>query len=122
MPTRRRRRPPWGRQWAIGTGRRFVLVETPAPQPVSALVDGQTLVCRASGVVTATLRVSHERRPPFVVADVAAGEPHLGDEVFIDTAPGRTTVPAPDGPMPSGSPPPAATPEFRANPALPPTR
>ena len=109
----------------IGTGQRFVLVQTPSMQPVSALTDGQALVCRAGGNVTATLRVSHERRPPFVVADVAAGEPHVGDEVFIDTAPGHTKIPDAQSPQPVAVPGvsgPSAPPDFRANPVLPPTR
>ncbi len=106
----------------IGTGQRFVLVQTPSAQPVANLVDGQALVCRAGTVVTATLRTSHERRPPFVVADVATGEPHVGDEVFIDPAPGRTTIPgASAAPSPAVSPG-AAAPDFRTNPGLPPTR
>ncbi len=100
----------------IGTGQRFVLIRTPTWQSGSTLVDGQALICRAGGNVTATLRVSRERRPPFVVADVASGEPHVGDDVLIDTAPGRATIP---GPVVS----PAATPapDFQANPILPPT-
>ncbi len=109
----------------IGTGQRFVLVQTPSMLPVSALTDGQALVCRGGGSVTATLRVSHERRPPFVVADVAAGEPRIGDEVFIDTVPGRTKVPDAQGPLPTtppGASPPVGAPDFRADPVLPPTR
>ncbi len=94
-----------------------MLIQTPSFQPVSTLIDGQALVCRAAGGVTATLRVSHERRPPFVVADVATGEPHVGDDVFIDPAPGRTSSPAQQD-----TPTPAAAPDFRANPALPPAR
>ncbi len=105
----------------IGTGQRFVLVQTPALQPVSTLVDGQALVCRAAGSVTGTLRVSHERRPPFVVADVTAGEPHVGDDVFIDTAPGHTAIPAAQS-SPPASPSPPTAPDFRAEPPLPPPR
>ena len=105
----------------IGTGQRFVLGQTPSAQPVANLADGQALICRVGTAITATLRASHERRPPFVVADVATGEPHVGDEVFIDPAPGRTTVSGASGIPPAVSPGPAA-PDFRINPSLPPTQ
>ncbi len=109
----------------IGTGQRFVLVQTPSNQSAANITDGQALVCRAAGMVTATLRASHERRPPFMVADVASGEPHVGDEVFLDPAPGGAAIPDSPHPAPpasTASPAPAATPDFRANPVLPPTR
>ncbi len=95
----------------IGTDGRFVLVQSPVAALVAGLVDGQALVCRAGGNVTATLHVSRERRPPFVVADVITGAPTLGDEVFIEPVGNRST-PAPTAPA-------APTPEFRANPPLP---
>lgn len=82
----------------IGAGTRFVLIEVPSMgdgQPP----DGQTLRCAASAssdaVTTATLRVTHERRPPFVVADVVTGEPRVGDTAYLAAAP----APVPTGPL-----------------------
>lgn len=95
----------------IGTGRRFVLVQASVAAVAAGLTDGQTLVCRVSGADSATLRVSRERRPPFVVADVASGEPHVGDEVFVEPASNPATKPAAPAPAaPSASPTAAPTP------------
>ena len=97
----------------IGTGGHFVLVEASVPAAATGLADGQALVCRAAGADTATLRVSHERRPPFVVADVDSGTPHIGDEVFVLPAAAQPPViPAAPSPTPS-------VPPFRADPSLP---
>ena len=93
----------------IGTQGRFVLVQSPVATLVAGLTDGEALVCRAAGNPTAALRVSRERRPPFVVADVVSGTPNVGDEVFIEPAGVHASVP----------PTPASAPEFRANPGLP---
>ena len=116
-----------GNVHVIGTGGRFVLVQASVGMAVAGLTDGQALVCRGTGVDTATLRVSRERRPPFVVADVVSGEPHLGDEVFVEPVPNLAAKPAPPA-APSSTPaappvdvPPAAVPApaplFRTNPA-----
>ena len=102
----------------IGTGGRFVLVEASAAAVTAGLADGQTLVCRAAGADTATLRVSRERRPPFVVADVDSGAPHVGDEVFVVPAADPAAKPATPPSAPAA--PPVPAPPFRANPSLPP--
>ncbi len=101
-----------GNVHVIGTGGRFVLVEASVAAVATGLTDNQTLVCRAAGADTATLRVSHERRPPFVVADVDSGTPHIGDEVFVVPAASSSAKPA-------ASPPASPTPPFRINPVLP---
>ena len=97
----------------IGTGGHFVLVEASVAAAAAGLADGQTLVCRAAGADTATLRVSHERRPPFVVADVDSGTPQIGDEVFVVPATAPPAKPTAPSPAPSAPP-------FRADPSLPP--
>lgn len=101
----------------IGTGGRFVLVEASVVAVAASLADGQTLVCRAAGADTATLRVSHERRPPFVITDVANGEPHVGDEVFV--VPASVPMAKPPATAPAVAPPTA--PLFRTDPAPPTT-
>lgn len=102
----------------IGTGGRFVLVEASAAAVTAGLANGQTLVCRSARADTATLRVSRERRPPFVVADVDSGTPHVGDEVYVVPAADPAAKPT----TPSAAPPapPVPAPPFRANPSLPP--
>ena len=102
-----------GNVHVIGTGGRFVLVEASVAAVATGLTDNQTLVCRAAGADTATLRVSHERRPPYVVADVDTRTPHIGDEVFVVPAASSSAKPAVS---PLASP----APSFRTNPALPP--
>ena len=96
----------------IGSGGRFVLVEARVASLVAGLTDGEALVCRAAGNVSANLRVSRERRPPFVVADVADGTPNLGDEVFIEPASNHAPPPPATATLPPA-------PDFHANPALP---
>ena len=82
----------------IGNGQRFVLIEVPptgarraARRPIAALLAPPR---PRDAATTATLRVSRERRRPFVVADVVAGEPHVGDS----RVPRSEPPPAPTGP------------------------
>ena len=84
----------------IGDRQRFVLFEVP-PDGAGPLPDGLLLHCSASPTgeasANATLRISAERRRPYIVADVVSGEPHVGDAVFVDRAltnqtPGGPTV------------------------------
>ena len=104
-----------GNVHVIGTKGRFVLVEASVTAVATGLADGQTLVCRAAGADTATLHVSHERRPPFIVADVANGEPHVGDEVFVVPASDPTAKPPATTPVVA----PPTAPLFRTNPVPP---
>lgn len=58
---------------------RFVLLDvgtfyTPAP--------GSALKTFTSGIESGTLSVTGERRRPFIAADIASGEPIVGDDVF----------------------------------------
>lgn len=86
----------------IGSGQRFVLVEVPSTT-TTPLPGGQLLRCCPSPdgdlAMTATLRVSPERRRPYVVADIVSGEPHVGDSVFLGSEPtpaaatGNTVLP-----------------------------
>ena len=77
----------------IGDAQRFVLIEVPV-SGAGPLPDGMLLRCSppATDAPTNTmLRVSMERRRPFIVADVLNGEPHVGDTVFVE----RQGSPAP---------------------------
>lgn len=74
----------------IGGGRRFVLIEISSRPDLPLLAPGLELRSRVptgsiafGGEETATLRVSPERRQPFIVADVISGEPHVDDPVFF---------------------------------------
>ena len=75
----------------IGAGRRFVLIEIFPRPDMPVLSPGVELCTRSpardasSGEQTGTLRVSPERRQPFLVADVIAGEPRVEDPVFYSS-------------------------------------
>ena len=71
----------------IGARAGFVLIETPSASVTAAVPAGHLLHCHPPGVTTGTstadLRVSAERRPPFVIADVVAGTPSVGDVAYL---------------------------------------
>ena len=75
----------------IGSGRRFVLIEVSPRPDMPLLAPGVELRTRApagvavGGEQTGTLRVSPERRQPFIVADVVDGEPHANDLVYYSS-------------------------------------
>ena len=80
---------------AVGAHGSFVLIETPSASVTAALSTGSFLHCHPAGTVTgsstADLRVSPERRQPFVVADVVAGTPTVGDVAYL----ARESAPVP---------------------------
>lgn len=57
----------------------YVLIDS---QTYSALATGQTLNSIGNDSQTATLRVTADREPPFVIADIVSGAPHVGDRVY----------------------------------------
>ena len=71
----------------IGAHGSFVLIETPSASISSAVPVGHLLHCHPAGTTTgsstADLRVSPERRQPFVIADVLAGAPSVGDVAYL---------------------------------------
>ena len=71
----------------IGARAGFVLIETPSASAAAAAPAGHLLHCHPPGVTsgtsTADLRVSAERRQPFVIADVVAGMPSVGDVAYL---------------------------------------
>ncbi len=71
----------------IGAHGNFVLIETPSAAATAAVPSGYLLHCHPPGTETgsssADLRVSPERRQPFLVADVLSGVPTLGDVVYL---------------------------------------
>ncbi len=113
---------------AIGAGSRFVLLESNSLEATSVLTAGQELRCLPANPADArqtpvVLRVSRERRPPFVVADVISGEPQSGDEVYAPKQNSTTVVrgiPASSAVPAAGATPPVSS--FLLPPlALPPT-
>ena len=72
---------------AVGAHGSFVLIETPSASVTASLPTGSLLHCHPAGTVTgsstADLRVSPERRQPFVTADVVAGTPTVGDIAYL---------------------------------------
>ena len=70
----------------IGAHGRFVLIKMSSGNGDMSLRDGQELRCRGSvaggGTQTAVVKVSRERQPPFVVADVVSGTPGVGDTAY----------------------------------------
>ena len=101
----------------IGAGRRFVLVEVTQRPDLPFLSPGLELRSRSpasaaiGGEQTGDLRVSPERRQPFIVADVIAGEPHVGDPVFYSSENQLHLVPA-SILSPALAPSSSATPDF----------
>ena len=61
---------------AARSTRTFARTRTPHRSPAREGIGGEQ---------TGTLRVSPERRQPFIVADVIAGEPHSEDSVFYSS-------------------------------------
>lgn len=55
----------------------FVLVETPESPETGTELQARTL----AGEETACLKVSPEKKSPFVIADVMKGKPQVGDVV-----------------------------------------
>ena len=58
---------------------RFVLIDATAFQAAEA---GDLLVCIRDQKETANLRMSTLKNPPFLIADIASGNPSPGDRVF----------------------------------------
>ena len=72
---------------AIGPDSRFVLLEAAGPGSAPGVATGQELRCLHTDAAGASgpfalVRVSPERRPPFIVADVLSGQPQAGDDVY----------------------------------------
>lgn len=105
----------------VGAHGSFVLIETPSASLTAAVPVGYLLHCRpvgvSSGMSSADLRVSPERRQPFVVADVISGTPSIGDVAYLakeGAAPVTPPVSMPSIPfssvLPAAAPPPTPTP------------
>lgn len=118
VPTPRTQEPRLGTIRVIGAHGSFVLIDTASALVTAAVPVGTVLHCRPpgvnTGVSTADLRVSPERRAPFVVADVIAGTPTVGDTAFLASdAPSPTASPEPvllPSTLLPGGPPPSPTP------------
>ena len=85
----------------IGAHGSFVLIETPSAAFSTTVPAGHRLHCRppgsTAGTSTADLRVSPERRHPFVVADVLTGLPSIGDVAYLASE--AEPSPSPDYPV-----------------------
>ena len=99
----------------VGAGSRFVLLETTNPGSASGITDGQELRCNHPNTAddlgpAIILKVSRERKPPFIVADVLSGQPEAGDAVYTVKGSAAAAVPASTPPVTSFLLPPAARP------------
>jgi hypothetical protein len=63
----------------VNTDDRFVLIDATAFQGAEA---GELLVSVRDQKETANLRMSSLKTPPFLIADIASGNPSPGDRVF----------------------------------------
>jgi hypothetical protein len=63
----------------VNTDDRFVLIDATAFQGAEA---GELLVSIRDNKETANLRMSSLKTPPFLIADIASGNPSPGDRVF----------------------------------------
>jgi len=57
----------------------YVLIDSPT---YSALATGQMLNSIGNDSQTGTLRVTADREPPFLIADIVSGNPRGGDRVY----------------------------------------
>lgn len=55
----------------------FVLIQSPVSPETGAALQSRD----KDGGETASLRVSGEKKPPFIIADILKGKPHAGDTV-----------------------------------------
>jgi CHASE2 domain-containing sensor protein len=63
----------------VNEAMRFVLVDVGSNY---AAAPGATLKCFNNSQESAVLTASPERKAPFIIADIAKGDPHPGDQVF----------------------------------------
>jgi len=63
----------------VNTEDRFVLIDAVSYQGTE---PGSLLVCLMNQKETANLRMSSMKNPPFLIADIASGNPSPGDRVF----------------------------------------
>lgn|GEM_PF-6857833 len=59
---------------------KFVVLDSPSS---NQLQTGKVLNTMKNGVIESTLRVTDDRTPPFIVAEIVSGSPSRGDSVFI---------------------------------------
>lgn len=69
-----------GKIYLLNETARIAVVEAPSS---AKILDGQLLACITEGRVTATLRATSDRKPPFFVADFETGVPRVGDRVVL---------------------------------------
>ena len=77
-----------------------MLLETVSAGIAPGIADGQELRCIHANAADASgpfavVRVSRERRPPFIVADVLSGQPQAGDDVYAVKGGGAAPLPVP---------------------------
>lgn len=101
----------------VNAPERFVLIESNAS---SSAIPGETYLAIASGVETASLRMSALKNPPFLIADILSGTPNTGDKLYLPRAPTPASSPKPEKPdrpakkpdSPSIAPPPGSEPDL----------
>ncbi len=85
---------PWaGQIRMVNVAENFVLVESDS----AAIAEtGEKYSAMRDGVETAVLRMTPMRNPPFLIADIASGNPSPGDKIYLPraTAPTIATTPA----------------------------
>ena len=117
-PTPKPLEPRLGTIRVIGAHGSFVLIDTASALVTAAVPVGSVLHCHppgaGDGASTADLRVSPERRSPYVVADVIAGAPSVGDIAslaMVPPSPAASPEPVlPPSTLLPGSPAPAPSP------------
>lgn len=71
----------------VASDDRFVLIEISSQ---SAAAAGAEAIAVGDGKETAKLRISEEKKHPFVIADILAGAPQVGDRVLSHQEPAAT--------------------------------
>jgi hypothetical protein len=70
---------PIAKVFSVNTAGGFAIVESMA---AASIQPGTQLCTISNGVVTSVLRVTPDRRPPFLIADFVTGIPSSGDSLY----------------------------------------
>lgn len=59
---------------------KFAIIESPS---AASLIPGTRLIAITNGTITGTVRISPDRQPPFLIADILDGNLKSGDLLYI---------------------------------------
>jgi len=66
--------------YSVNPAGNFAILESMA---AASMLPGTRLAVIQDGVVMSILRVTPDRRPPFLIADIVSGEPQRGEALYV---------------------------------------